>query len=60
MTGGQEAIVNVFSLDMTKDEPDYSLVGHSENICALDTTPGGAIISGSWDKCVTCGPFDSY
>ncbi|EKM82501.1 hypothetical protein AGABI1DRAFT_34287 [Agaricus bisporus var. burnettii JB137-S8] len=49
-TGGQEAIIHVFSLDSPKEEPTYSLLGHTENICTLDVTQGGSIISGSWDK----------
>ncbi|KAF8163523.1 phospholipase A-2-activating protein [Crassisporium funariophilum] len=50
VTGGQDAVINVFNLEAPKDDPDFSLIGHTENICALDITPGGAIISGSWDK----------
>ncbi|KAF5358106.1 hypothetical protein D9756_001377 [Leucocoprinus leucothites] len=49
-TGGQETVINVFPLDSPKEEPSYSLVGHRENICTLDVTPRGSIISGSWDK----------
>ncbi len=52
VTGGQDTVINVFSLDNLRDDPDYTLVGHSENVCALDTTTGGTIISGSWDRCV--------
>ncbi|KAF9469300.1 phospholipase A-2-activating protein [Collybia nuda] len=50
VTGGQDTVINIFSLDSPKDDPDFSLLGHTENVCALDVTPGGAIISGSWDK----------
>jgi phospholipase A-2-activating protein len=50
VTGGQDAVINVFNLDAPKDDPDFSLLGHTENICALDVTPGGVIISGSWDR----------
>ncbi|KAF5373632.1 hypothetical protein D9758_000932 [Tetrapyrgos nigripes] len=50
VTGGQEAIINIFSLSNPKDDPDFTLLGHSENICALDVSAGGAIISGSWDR----------
>ena len=50
VTGGQDTVINVFSLDSQKDDPDFSLLGHTENVCALDVTPAGAIISGSWDK----------
>ncbi|KAF5330954.1 hypothetical protein D9619_005411 [Psilocybe cf. subviscida] len=50
VTGGQEAVINVFNLASPKDDPDFCLLGHLENICSLDVTPGGTIISGSWDK----------
>ncbi|KAF7966377.1 hypothetical protein HWV62_38895 [Athelia sp. TMB] len=51
VTGGQDTVINVFSLDaVTKGEPEYSLIGHSENVCALDVGPDGVIISGSWDS----------
>lgn len=50
VTGGQDTVINVFSLETPKDDPDFSLVGHTENVCALDVTSGGTIISGSWDK----------
>ncbi|KAF5380915.1 hypothetical protein D9615_004162 [Tricholomella constricta] len=50
VTGGQDTVINVFSLDSSKDDPDFSLLGHTENVCALDVTPGGVIISGSWDR----------
>jgi phospholipase A-2-activating protein len=50
VTGGQDTVINVFSLNSPKDDPDFSLLGHTENVCALDVTPGGVIISGSWDK----------
>ncbi|KAF9532143.1 phospholipase A-2-activating protein [Crepidotus variabilis] len=50
VTGGQDAVVNIFDLQNPRDEPDFCLIGHSENICTLDVTPGGTIISGSWDK----------
>jgi len=50
VTGGQETVINVFPLDSSRKEPSYSLLGHAENVCTLDATPGGSIISGSWDK----------
>ncbi|KAG5643225.1 hypothetical protein DXG03_001309 [Asterophora parasitica] len=50
VTGGQDTVINVFSLESPKDDPDFSLLGHTENVCALDVSPGGAIISGSWDS----------
>lgn len=53
VTGGQDSIINVFSLSSPKDDPDFSLLGHSENVCTLDVTPGGTIVSGSWDRYVS-------
>ncbi|KAJ7578487.1 phospholipase A-2-activating protein [Mycena floridula] len=47
VTGGQDTIVNVFSLS---DQKNFELLGHTENVCVLDTTPSGTIVSGSWDK----------
>ncbi|KAF7329296.1 Phospholipase A-2-activating protein [Mycena kentingensis (nom. inval.)] len=39
----------VYSLDPAKDDPKYTLLGHSANICGLRTTPGGQIVSCWWD-----------
>ena len=52
VTGGNEAVINIFSLDSPSDEPKYSLVGHTDNVCALDVSSSGLILSGSWDKFV--------
>jgi hypothetical protein len=60
VTGGQEAIINIFSLSNPKDDPDFTLLGHSDNICALDVTAGGSIISGSWDRCATRFIWEVY
>ena len=49
VTGGQDAIINVFVLGSPSAEPAYSLVGHTGNICTLATSPDGTIVSGSWD-----------
>ncbi|KAJ7080354.1 phospholipase A-2-activating protein [Mycena belliarum] len=49
VTGDQEGIINVYSLDPVRDDPDYTLLGHTSNICGLRTTPAGDIISCSWD-----------
>ncbi|KAF7322314.1 Phospholipase A-2-activating protein [Mycena chlorophos] len=49
VTGDQDGIINVYSLEPAKDNPDYTLLGHSGNICGLRTTPGGQIVSCSWD-----------
>ncbi|KAJ7154285.1 phospholipase A-2-activating protein [Mycena filopes] len=50
VTGDQDGVINVYSLEPTKDDPDYCLLGHTGNICGLRTTPGGNIISCSWDS----------
>ncbi|KAF7295597.1 Phospholipase A-2-activating protein [Mycena indigotica] len=49
VTGDQDGIINVYSLEPAKDDPDYTLLGHSGNVCGLRTTPGGQIVSCSWD-----------
>lgn len=44
-------VINIFTLDASnKDDPEYTLVGHSDNVCSLGVSPEGTIISGSWDK----------
>ncbi|KAJ7264960.1 WD40-repeat-containing domain protein [Mycena haematopus] len=48
-TGDQDGVINVYSLEPTKDDPDYTLLGHTNNVCGLRTTPAGNIISCSWD-----------
>ena len=52
VTGGQDAIINVYALESGRTEPIYTLLGHSDNICSLRATQDGVIISGSWDKYV--------
>ena len=50
VTGGQEAIINAYSLASVKEDPNFTLLGHTQNVCALDALPDGTIISGSWDQ----------
>ncbi|CDO73615.1 hypothetical protein BN946_scf185014.g85 [Trametes cinnabarina] len=50
VTGGQDTVINVFALPSAKGEPNFSLIGHTDNVCALHTAEDGTIISGSWDK----------
>ena len=59
VTGGQDAVVNIFNLENPREEPDFCLVGHSENICTLDVTPDSSIISGSWDKYAASTEMDN-
>ncbi|KAF7325398.1 Phospholipase A-2-activating protein [Mycena venus] len=49
VTGDQDGVINVYSLEPVKDDPDYCLLGHTNNVCGLRTTPAGNIISCSWD-----------
>ncbi|KAJ7137827.1 WD40-repeat-containing domain protein [Mycena epipterygia] len=49
VTGDQDGVINVYSLEPAKDDPDYTLLGHTGNVCGLRTTPAGDIISCSWD-----------
>ncbi|KAI5832367.1 PFU-domain-containing protein [Schizophyllum commune Tattone D] len=49
VTGGQDKLINVFRLGAGAEEPEFRLVGHSGNVCALDVSAEGAIVSGSWD-----------
>ncbi|KAI5120473.1 hypothetical protein M0805_006493 [Coniferiporia weirii] len=50
VTGGTETVINIYPLDVPSDEPKYSLVGHTDNVCALNASASGLIISGSWDR----------
>lgn len=51
VVGGQDMVINIFILDSAnKEDPEYSLVGHTDNVCALHVGPAGIIISGSWDR----------
>lgn len=51
VVGGQDMVVNVFLLDSSnKEDPEYTLVGHTDNVCAIHIGPNGVIVSGSWDK----------
>ncbi|KAH9901463.1 phospholipase A-2-activating protein [Cubamyces lactineus] len=50
VTGGQDTVINVFALPSAKGEPNFSLLGHTDNVCALHAAEDGTIISGSWDK----------
>ncbi|KAG1727924.1 WD40-repeat-containing domain protein [Suillus paluster] len=51
VVGGQDMVINIFALGSAqKEDPEYSLVGHTDNVCALHVGQSGTIISGSWDK----------
>ncbi|ODV94046.1 hypothetical protein PACTADRAFT_50941 [Pachysolen tannophilus NRRL Y-2460] len=49
-SGGNEKLINVTSLFGTSSiDPKYVLIGHTNNVCSLDSIDEGLIISGSWD-----------
>ena len=50
VTGGQDAIINIFSLSSKREDSNVQLIGHTNNVCALHALPNGTIISGSWDQ----------
>lgn len=54
--GGQDSIINIWAIGPSQEEPLYTLLGHSDNVCALHVGGDGTIISGSWDKCVFLPP----
>lgn len=56
ITGGQDTVINIFSLASNRPEPSFSLIGHTENVCTLHASPDGTIISGSWDRCARLIP----
>ncbi|KAF8274866.1 phospholipase A-2-activating protein [Lactarius quietus] len=50
VTGGQDSIINIWSMESTREEPLYTLLGHSDNVCTLHVGGDSTIVSGSWDK----------
>ncbi|TIB97196.1 WD-40 repeat-containing protein [Wallemia mellicola] len=53
-TGSQDKLVNLHQidsngLDVMVDAPAYTLLGHSGNVCSIDTSSDGLIATGSWD-----------
>ncbi|KAI9496120.1 WD40-repeat-containing domain protein [Zychaea mexicana] len=50
-SGGSDKLINVYDPSVP-NAALYTLIGHSENVSALATTPGGNIVSGSWDTTV--------
>ncbi|KAI9033605.1 WD40-repeat-containing domain protein [Phycomyces nitens] len=49
VSGGSDKLINICDPSQTA-APLYTLVGHTENVCALTVAPNGDIVSGSWDK----------
>lgn len=59
ITGGQDKTINAYSIPPASSNPkgstllpEYTLLGHEDNICALDVFdgPDNYIVSGSWDR----------
>lgn len=59
VAGGQDHMINAYHVPLSQDAsaaasitPDYTLIGHEDNVCALDVRSGpqGYIVSGSWDR----------
>lgn len=59
LSGGQDHLVNAYIIPQSNSisspsslTPDFTLLGHDDNVCALDILQGtnGYIVSGSWDK----------
>ncbi|KAI8374947.1 WD40-repeat-containing domain protein [Choanephora cucurbitarum] len=49
VSAGSDKLIHVYDPHQPQ-EPRYVLVGHTENVCALTTTPSGHFVSGSWDN----------
>ncbi|KAK0531494.1 hypothetical protein OC834_002936 [Tilletia horrida] len=56
LSAGKEKVINAFEVKMdaagtvkVQERPSMTLIGHSDNICALHTRKG-TIASGSWDS----------
>ncbi len=73
ITAGQDKIIYAYQL-LTADgqlsvqldaktsepQPSRTLIGHEDNVCALDVGPNGQyIVSGSWDKTAKFGEAGS-
>lgn len=48
-SAGSDKLILVYE-PYNPSSPLYTLVGHTENVCALSIAPNGDLISGSWDK----------
>ncbi|KAI8611923.1 WD40-repeat-containing domain protein [Chytriomyces sp. MP71] len=50
-SGSADKSINVFAPGSQDHEPLFTLLGHSDTVCALDVDEvTGALVSGSWDK----------
>jgi len=59
ITGGQDYIINIWEIGGSAELPRYSLLGHTDNVCALNATADATVISGSWDRYVASYPLIS-
>lgn len=58
LTAGQDKLINAFAVQVdgsgsvnASTSPDFTMIGHQDNVCALDVGPGESyVVSGSWDK----------
>ncbi|KAI5451503.1 hypothetical protein NCC49_001806 [Naganishia albida] len=49
--GSQSSTISLWpSSDTEAKQPAHTLIGHKHNVCALDSSDSGLIVSGSWDK----------
>ncbi|KAF8248175.1 PFU-domain-containing protein [Wilcoxina mikolae CBS 423.85] len=48
VSGGQDTTIEIREPETLSADPNYILLGHSHNVCTLDTF-GQTVISGSWD-----------
>lgn len=49
--GSQSSTISLWpSADDHATKPAHTLIGHTHNVCALDSDESGLLISGSWDK----------
>ncbi|CAH8511329.1 unnamed protein product [Dicrocoelium dendriticum] len=49
-TGSNDNSIRAYSLGHS--QPDFTLIGHTDTVCALTVDPNGILVSGSWDKSV--------
>lgn len=51
VSGGKDTIIEVKSPNRSSDDnAERLLIGHSNNVCSLDVSPGGSyVVSGGWD-----------
>ncbi|KAI9007771.1 WD40-repeat-containing domain protein [Hyaloraphidium curvatum] len=50
LSAGKDKIIYATDPASKSKEPLFSMIGHTENVCALALTPSGHVVSGSWDK----------